>query len=115
MLGIAIFVIYGMVFTLTPYGNADGDGFDVNPHCIWDDAVGNDHSEGYCGGKHGPGAFVVTLTTMITAVVVYFVKMLKYFNCPDRIEMKRREDHVTMNERTSSFAGSMQKENPMGQ
>lgn len=108
LLGIFIFVVYGMILALNPYGWSDGEGFDVKPHC--DMGKGNDFSNGYCSGVHGPGAFIVSLVLMVVAIVVYFVKLAKYMSCPDRIEQKRREDSVTMNTRQSSYAASLMKE-----
>lgn len=127
ILGIVIFVVYGVVRTLDPHGDGysyrndcctdvadSGDAcicFDPKPHCKAFNRDGdngrNDFSMGYCAGAHGPGAFPVATILVIVAVVVYFTKMAKYFCCPDRIEKKRRYDQIIMSERQSSYQSQM--------
>ena len=50
-----------------------------------------------CSGNFGSGEFIVTLLLMALCTVVFFWKMVKFVNCPDKLERKRRKEVMLKN------------------
>jgi hypothetical protein len=95
--GLITGIVYGFVLTLNKHGY---NSTEKDAHC--DEEWGM----GFCSGRYGPGTAPITITLMIISIVIFVFKLVSFYTCPGRLEMKRREGEMMLQSRLESYRQS---------